>query len=100
MWNKPTDKQLERMPRLYETEGTPLEDKIIHQHYFIGASDWYCVEYDPNDRLFFGYTILNGDRQNSEWGYTSLDDLVNINIHGVQVDYDRHWKPKPFKEIF
>ena len=41
MWNKPTDEELARMPRLYETEGIPLEDKIIHQHYFIGGSDWY-----------------------------------------------------------
>jgi len=76
MWNKPTYKQLERMPRLYETENVPLADKMIYQHYFIGGCDWYMAEYGPADRLFFGYAILNNDRDNAEWGYTFRYDYL------------------------
>ena len=99
MWNEPSDDELYRMPRLYETEGTPLEDKIIHQHYFIGSSDWYMAEYDPADRQFFGYVILNNDHEMAEWGYSSLDELVDLNVCGIEVDRDLHWKPTRFEDI-
>lgn len=72
---------------------------MIHQRYFIGGNDWYVAEYDPNDRLFFGYAVLNNDFQNAEWGYTSLDELANINVWGIEVDRDIHWKPRRFVEI-
>ena len=71
----------------------PLEDKLIHQHYFLGGCDWYMAQYSPDDRLFFGYAILNNDYQNAEWGYTSLDELADINLHGIEVDRDLHWQP-------
>lgn len=99
MWNKPTPEELNKLPKLYETENIPLKDKIIHQHYFLGGCDWYMAEYDSNDRLFFGYTILNNDLQNSEWGYTSLDELVGINIRGIEIDRDLYWQPKRFGDI-
>ena len=99
MWNRPSDAELGRMPVLYETENVPLNDKMIYQHYFMGSCDWYMAEYDPNDRLFFGYAILNADHQNAEWGYTSLDELADINVRGIEVDRDLHWVPKRFGEI-
>ena len=37
MWNEPTDEELGNLPGLYETENTPLEDKLIHMHFFFGA---------------------------------------------------------------
>ena len=75
MWNEPTPEELEQLPGLYATETTPLEDKLIHMHFFFGACDWYMAEYSPTDRLFFGYAILNNDLVNAEWGYVSLDEL-------------------------
>ncbi len=99
MWNRPSDAELSRMPRLYETENVPLSDKIIHQHYFIGGSDWYMAEYDPNDRLFFGYAVLNNDHEMAEWGYSSLDELADINVRGLEVDRDLHWDPRRFGKI-
>ena len=30
MWNTPTRQQLDLIPRLYETENTPLEEKLIY----------------------------------------------------------------------
>lgn len=99
MWNKPTDEELAKMPRLYETESIPMQNRIIHQHYFLGGCDWYMAEYDPNERLFFGYTILNNDYENSEWGYTSLDELASINYRGIEVDRDLYWTPRRTGDI-
>ncbi len=87
------------MPRLYETESIPFEDKIIHQHYFIGGSDWYMAEYGAEERLFFGYAVLNGDREMAEWGYTSLDELADINVCGVEVDRDLYWEARRFGDV-
>jgi hypothetical protein len=98
MWNEPTKKQLDKIPKLYETENILLKDKIIHIHFFIGGCDWYIVEYDSND-LFFGYALLNGDTDCAEWGYISYGELKELSIVGVEVDRELHWKPKPAKEI-
>ena len=99
MWNKPTDEVLARMPRLHETEGIKAKDKIIYEHFFIGGCDWYAAEYCPEDRLFFGYAVLNCDWQNAEWGYTSLDELAGIRVHGIEVDRDLYWEPKRFGDV-
>ena len=56
---------------LTEDEKHPLAFK-----YTIGASSFYFSEWDGEDELF-GYAVLNGDTQNSEWGYTSLEELKN-----------------------
>jgi hypothetical protein len=86
MWNEPTEERLAKIPRLYETEHIPLEDKLIHLHFFIGGSDWYIAEYDGED-IFFGFAILNNDLQNAEWGYVSFSELKSIKIDGwLQVD--------------
>ena len=98
MWNKPTKKQLEKIPRLYDTEYTPFKDKIIQMHFFIGGCDWYIAEYDGNG-LFFGYAILNGDTDCAEWGYISYDELKELNFNGFKVDRDLHWKSTPASEV-
>lgn len=95
MWNEPTKKQLSKIPKLYETEGTPLAEKKIYMHFFIGNSDWYIAEYDGED-LFFGYAILGGDREMAEWGYISYRELRDINIPpGFEVERDLHWRWRP-----
>ncbi len=97
MWNKPSQEQLGKVPGLYQTENVELEDKIIAMHFFIGGCDWYVAEYDGED-IFFGFVNLN-DPQNAEWGYFSLKELDEININGIEVDNDLHWRPKRFSEI-
>jgi hypothetical protein len=99
MWNTPTDKELAKIPRLYETENIPLKDKIIHMHFFIGGCDWYIAEYDGED-LFWGYAILNGDTENAEWGYISFTELRELVVPpGIEIDRDLHWEPKIAGEI-
>ena len=39
MWNIPTKQRLKKIPKLYETEYVPLNDKLIHLHFFMGGCD-------------------------------------------------------------
>ncbi len=98
MWNTPSREQLDRIPRLYETEHIPAEDKLIYIHFFIGGCDWYVSEYDGDD-IFFGFAILNGDYENAEWGYISFAELTSIRIHGLEIDCETNWTPKKASEI-
>jgi hypothetical protein len=99
MWNSPSDKMLNALPKMGSTERIKADDKIIRMHFFLGGSDWYIAEYDPNERSFFGYAVLNNDWEMAEWGYISLDELKSIKVGFVEVDRDLHWKPKKFSEI-
>jgi hypothetical protein len=76
------EKQLERCPALKATEG--MEEHPAIFHYFYGATDIYICEYDSEDKMF-GFTILNGDVDNSEWGYISLAEICDISI--MNIDY-------------
>ncbi|MBU4599118.1 MAG: DUF2958 domain-containing protein [Proteobacteria bacterium] len=99
MWNEPTQNQLNQLPKLYETEETPLKDKRISMHFFLHGCDWYAAEFDGQD-LFFGYVILNGDRDMAEWGYFSLRELKQLKDRlGLEVDRDLHWRPMPASQI-
>jgi hypothetical protein len=100
MWNAPTKERLARIPRLYETEKIPLEDKLIHLHFFIGGCDWYVAEYDGED-LFWGYAILNNDLWNAEWGYVSFSELREISINGIEIDceLEEFWNVRKASEI-
>lgn len=73
---------------------------MIYLHFFIFGSDWYIAEYDGED-LFFGYTILNGDTDCAEWGYTSFSELRSINVNGIEIDceLEEYWNVKPAAEI-
>ena len=99
MWNKPTQQELSKMPTLYATEDTPLKEKVIHYHFFIGGCDWYAAEYDPKDELFFGFAILNNDLQNAEWGYISLKELSELKVSFLEVDRDLHFEPVQSQQI-
>ena len=99
MWNVPTERELGRIPRLYQSDGIPLEDKLIYLHFFIGGSDWYIAEYDGED-LFFGYAILNGDANMAEWGYISFRELKELTVPpGFEVDCDLFWEVKKASQI-
>ena len=97
MWNKPKQKQLARIPKLYAQQDVPAHDQIVYMHFFLGGCDWYITEFDGED-LFFGFVNLN-DMQNAEWGYVSLTELKELMIHGMQIDRDIHWVPKKVGEI-
>lgn len=53
-----------------------IKDPLVVAKYFnpTGAGTWYATEYNPKERLLFGYVSIFGD-WNDEWGYFSLDEL-------------------------
>ena len=100
MWNQPSSQELEQLPTLYSTEDIPLEEKVIHMHFFIGGCDWYAAEYDPRVRAFFGYAILNNDLQNAEWGEFSFDELREVRTRqGYEIDRDLYWLLRKANEV-
>lgn len=94
MWNVPSAEELSRLPKLYETGHIPAKDKLIYLHFFIGGCDWYVAEFDGED-TFFCFAVLNDDLDNAEWGYASFSEMQAININGLEIDRDLHWKPVP-----
>jgi hypothetical protein len=99
MWNEPTKEQLAKIPKLYETEKTPLKDKLIYLHFFIGGCNWYIAEFDGED-LFWGYAILNGDLDMAEWGYVRFKELKHIKIPpGFEIDCEQDWKVRKASQI-
>ena len=106
----PTAKQLSRIPPLYSSEDVPTQEKVIHAHFFVGGCDWWISEFDPKDGIFFGFCNLN-DPQDAEWGYADFEELKQVRVQQkikiggavmafpVEVEFDRHWTPKMFKEI-
>jgi len=99
MWNTPTEKELSKVPKLYETENVKPKDKKILFHFFISGTDWYISEYDQKDDLFFGFCILNNDYDNAEWGYISFKELQELRTGFVEVDRDLFWDVKKASEI-
>jgi hypothetical protein len=76
------EEQLKKCPKLGATDRMKEHPAIFH--YFCGATDMYICEYDGEDTLF-GFTILNGDVDNAEWGYSSLSEITSIPM--MNIDY-------------
>ena len=71
-----------------------VEDPVIVAKFFnpIGAGTWYATEYDPKDKMFFGYVSIFGD-WNDEWGYFSLAELESyVGQLGLGIERDLYWK--------
>ena len=64
---------------------------IVKLFDFAGSGTWYITEYDPEERIAFGYvTGLFED----EWGYISIDELTDITWNGVpRIEIDRYFNP-------
>jgi len=64
------------LPPLFTTEEIPVEQKVLHVKLFDPYTQWtwYASEYDPKERVFFGYVV----GQECELGYFSLDELESL----------------------
>jgi hypothetical protein len=108
-------KALERkLPGLYATEGTPVEEKTLHAKFFIPWTPWtaWAAEYDPASGTFFG--LVHG--QEDEWGYFSLGEMrqpirvrttmrdrstgqVTQGYVTTRVERDLYWSPRRAGEV-
>jgi hypothetical protein len=73
------------IPAIGATEGMKEHPAVLH--YFYGGTDMYIGEFDGKDKMF-GYTILNGYLDNSEWGYSSLAEIRSI----PSMNLDYYWE--------
>lgn len=86
---------------LYATESTSAQDKTIFARLFAlaSAATWYIAEFDPEQRLAFGYADL-GDPVSAEWGYISVAELESLRWLGVpRVELDLHFTPTKFGDL-
>ena len=73
--------RLEEAPKLYATE--EIEVKEVAVKLFHSSLTLYVVEFNTNNRLAFGYMKNEADVSLSEWGYSSIDELIEI---GFEMD--------------
>jgi Protein of unknown function (DUF2958) len=89
----------ERLPKLYETEEIEAGEKVAQVKFFCITNGWtwYGVEYDPNEKLFFG--LVEG--WETEWGYFSLEEFEEINKSNLFpiIERDLYFKPTKIKDL-
>lgn len=94
-----TNEILERFKKIGRQDDT--NNPIVVAKFFnpTGAGTWFATEYDPEERIFFGYVSIFGD-YNDEWGYFSLDELESYRGRfGLGIEREIHWTPKRAKEV-
>jgi len=68
------------------------KDPIVVAKFYnpCGAGSWWATEYNPKDKIFFGYVSIFGDH-NDEWGSFSLEELEELKVgFGLQIERDEH----------
>lgn len=89
-----TKEILKSLPPLYSQENNP--DPIVRVKFFHPMSNWtwYATEYDGKD-IFFG--LVDGFEK--ELGNFSLSELQSVKIHGLGIERDLYFEPKPLSEV-
>ena len=88
----------ERFRKVGSQEGN--KDPLVIAKFFnpCGAGTWYATEYDPADRIFFGYVSLFGDHCD-EWGSFSLAELEDYKGPlGIGIERDLFFTEKPISQ--
>ena len=92
---------LEQIPVLYSNEKIKTDSIIIIVKYFLASFTWLVTECEvqEDDVLFYGYVINHGDPDCSEWGYFTLNQLLEVRLHGYfEVERDLYFKQCTFGE--
>ena len=93
-------KELEkRLPALYSQEEKGMDEVVAQAKFFnpVGHATWFVTEYDPEQRLFFGWAELFPGC--GELGYVSLDELESVKLpFGLGIERDRGFKPVVLSE--
>ena len=88
----------EKIPGLYDSEGTPVAEKMLYAHYFTGSADWYIAELDRETGEMFGRCDLGLGFP--EWGYVTIQQLAELRGQfGLPVERDIDFKPRTAREL-
>ena len=74
---------IESAPKIYETDGMK-EHPVILRYFHPTGSETLVCEIGTNGEAF-GYQVINGDWNASEFGYLNIDEIKNI--PGMEIDY-------------
>jgi len=77
------------------------KDPIVVAKFFnpTGAGTWWATEYNPTEKIFFGYASIFGD-ECDEWGYFTLAELENFKgKFGLGIERDIHCGEKKISEF-
>ena len=89
-------------PALHSNEGQPLGDRTVVAKFFdpTGRYTFYMIEYDPKDRLAFGWAVSPLGSECDELGYASIDELEEVKgALGLGIERDTAFRPKPFRDV-
>lgn len=78
-----------------------VNDPIVVAKFFnpAGAGTWLATEFDPEERMFFGYVSIFGDHCD-EWGYFSLDELESVKGPlGLGIERDLYFERTPISKV-
>jgi hypothetical protein len=91
---------LEQIPAVYSTKDIPLKEKIIKVKYFLANFTWLVTEAEireDGDVEFFGYVINHAAPDCSEWGYFTLNQLMEVKVFGG-VERDLYFNECTFED--
>jgi hypothetical protein len=75
-----------------------VNDPIVIAKFFnpSGIGYWFATEYNPEDKIFFGYVSL----LYNEWGSFALRELEEYcGPFGLGIERDLHFQPQPISKI-
>ena len=81
---------------LYSQENE--KDPMVVAKFFnpCGSGTWLVTEYDPSDKLAFGYVMGLGE---DELGYISLEEMESVKLpFGMTIERDLYFKSKRLSE--
>ncbi len=86
-----------RLPPLYSQEH--VEDPMVQCKFFhpLANMTWYAIEgsEEGDDFIFFGWVYSDFP----EPGYFSLNEMTNVEVMGIGMEWDLHFKPKKLSEV-
>ena len=93
------NKNLNEIPPIYAQDGKG-KNAIAYLHYFNSSSDRYITELDKDNLEGFGFTILNGDTQNAEFGYIPLTQFTQQKASYWDLNLDLNFNPTTLNQVF
>lgn len=90
--------RIKEMPVSYDQdhqEPEEPEDRIISLRYYLGDNEWLISEKDMEGGVeqAYGFSMIEGDTQNAEWGYINIPELLNVGA-----EFDIYFDPITFGE--
>lgn len=86
------------IPELYATDGGLIGDKTAYLRYFMpfGSYTCYVLEADRHTGEMFALVTMG---YGWELGYTSLEEIGSVDVRGIRIERDIHFKPTKLHEI-